>query len=66
MQGKTFSDYSTTNYNALLIAWASRSSQPAISANFGTIRYTAAATTARDTVLRGQRGWSIADGNITV
>lgn len=64
MAGKTFSDYLTANYNATLIGWASRGSQTAIAVNFGTIRYTAAATTARDTVLRTQRGWTFADGGV--
>jgi surface protein len=64
MAGKTFNDYSTANYDATLIGWASRVPQTAIKANFGTIRYTAAATTARDTVLRTQRGWSFSDGGV--
>jgi surface protein len=62
MAGKTFNDYSTANYDATLIGWASRASQTAIKVNFGTIRYTASATTAHETTLRIGRGWSFTDG----
>lgn len=64
MQFKTFNDYSTANYNALLIGWASRPVKPNISINFGTIKYTAAATAARTILTSAPNNWTIVDGGI--
>ena len=67
MTGKTFNDYSTTNYDALWIGWASRASQTNIQINFGItptgIRRTAASSAAR--AIFGpspNRAWTITDG----
>jgi surface protein len=65
MAGKTFSDYSTANYNNILIGWASRTPQTNMQISFGTIRYTAAASASK-TILLSNRVWSITDGDITV
>jgi len=62
MQNKTFNDYSTTNYDALLIGWASRPVKPNISINFGTIKYTAAASASRAVLTSIPNNWTIADG----
>lgn len=62
MENKTFNDYSTTNYDALLIGWASRSVRPNISINFGSIRYTAAASASRATLTSTPNNWTIIDG----
>jgi hypothetical protein len=64
MTGKTNLDYSTANYDALLIGWASRSVKPSISINFGTIKYTAAATAARAILTSSPNNWTIVDGGL--
>jgi surface protein len=63
MLGKTFSDFSTTNYDALLIGWASGPVQPGININFGTIKRTVASLIAYAT-LTVVNGWTITDGGI--
>ena len=62
MFGKTFNDYSTANYDALLIGWASRPVKPNLSTNFGTIRYTAAASASRAILTSSPNNWTIVDG----
>lgn len=64
MFGKTFSNYSTANYNALLIGWASRPVKPNISINFGTIKRTSAATSARLILTSSPNNWTIVDGGL--
>ena len=64
MFGKTFNDYSTTNYDALLIGWASRSVKPNILIDFGTIKYTNAATAARTVLTSAPNNWTIVDGGL--
>jgi surface protein len=62
MSGKTFNDYSTSNYNDLLIGWASQSAKPNISINFGTIQYTIAASASRAILTSPPNSWTIVDG----
>jgi len=64
MQNKTFNDYSTANYDALLIGWASRPVQANRSINFNTIKYTAAAVAARAILTSAPNNWTIVDGGI--
>jgi len=64
MTGKTFNDYSTANYDALLIGWASRPVKPNISINFGTIKRTASSTAARAILTSAPNNWTIVDGGI--
>ena len=64
MENKTFNDYSTANYDALLIGWASRPVKPNLSINFGTIKRTAAATAARAVLTGAPNNWTIVDGGI--
>ena len=64
MLGKTNLDYSTANYDALLIGWASRPVQAGRSINFGTIKYTAAASAARAILTSAPNNWTIVDGGI--
>jgi surface protein len=64
MISKTFLNYSTVNYNALLIGWANRPVKPNISINFGTIRYTSAASVARAVLTGSPNFWTIIDGGI--
>jgi surface protein len=62
MQGKTFEDYSSANYDALLIGWSSRPVQANIGINFGTIKYSSAATAARAILTSAPNNWTIVDG----
>jgi surface protein len=64
MEGKTFNDYSTTNYDSLLIGWASRPVKPNLVINFGTIKYTNAALSARAVLISAPNNWTIIDGGI--
>jgi surface protein len=64
MANRTFNEYSTSSYDALLIGWASRSVKPNISINFGTIKYTAAASASRAILTSAPNNWTIADGGL--
>lgn len=64
MFGKTFSNYSTANYDALLIGWASRPVQPNQSINFGTIKRTVVSTASRLVLTSAPNLWTIVDGGI--
>jgi surface protein len=64
MLGKTFSDFSTANYDALLIGWASRPVQPNLSINFGTIKRTSASDAAKLVLTSAPNNWTIVDGGI--
>jgi surface protein len=61
---KTFSNYSTANYDALLIGWASRPVQPNQSISFGTIKRTIAGTAARLVLTGPPNLWTIVDGGL--
>jgi surface protein len=62
MTNKTDSDYSSTNYDALLNGWASRTVKPNISTNFGTIKYSIAASASRAVLTSAPNNWTIVDG----
>jgi surface protein len=62
MIGKSTADYSSANYDALLIGWASRPVRPNVSINFGSIQYTAAASASRAILRSAPNNWTIADG----
>jgi hypothetical protein len=62
MLGKTDADYSSTNYDALLNGWASRPVVSARSINFGTIKYSAAASASRAILTSAPNSWTIVDG----
>jgi hypothetical protein len=64
MQGKTFEDYSSANYDALLIGWSSRPVQPNLSINFGTIKHTSAAVAAKAILTSAPNNWTIIDGGL--
>ena len=66
MLGKTNLNYSAANYDALLIGWASRPVKPNLSINFGTIKYTAAASAARAILTSAPNNWTIVDGGLVV
>ena len=61
---KTFSNYSTANYDALLIGWASRPVQPNQSINFGTIKRTIASTVSKLVLTSPPNLWTIVDGGL--
>jgi surface protein len=64
MNGKTFSDYSTTNLDAIYNGWSSLPTLTSgININFGTIKYTAGSSAGR-AILTGTYGWTIIDGGI--
>jgi surface protein len=64
MANRTFNDYSTANYDALLIGWASRPVKPNLSINFGTIKRTAASTSALAVLTSAPNNWTIVDGGL--
>jgi hypothetical protein len=64
MSGKTFNDFSTANYDALLIGWASQTVQPNLSINFGTIKRTSASDAAKLVLISAPNNWTIVDGGI--
>ena len=64
MLGKTFSNYSTTNLDAIYNGWSSLPTlQSGININFGTIKYTAGGSAGK-AILQGTYGWTITDGGI--
>jgi len=63
MQGKTDATFSTTNLNAIYNGWSTQAVQSSLSIDFGTAKYTAAATAGR-LVLTGTKLWTITDGGL--
>ena len=63
MDGKTPATFSTTNLNAIYNGWSTQSVQPSLDIDFGTAKYTGAATAGR-LVLTGTKLWTITDGGI--
>ena len=63
MTGKTDATFSTTNLNAIYNGWSTQAVQPSLTIDFGTAKYTAAATAGR-LVLTGTKLWTITDGGI--
>ena len=64
MGGKTFNDYSSANYDALLIGWASRPVLANKSIDFGSIKYSSAALSARSVLTSSPNFWTIVDGGL--
>jgi surface protein len=64
MYGKTSDDYSSANYDALLIGWASRPVQPNRTLNFGTIKRSTASDAAVTTLTSAPNNWTIIDGGL--
>ncbi len=61
LQGAT--NFSTANYNATLISWASQNVQNNVQFDFGSTKYSAgAAASARQTLIN--KGWTIYDGGL--
>ena len=63
MTGKTPATFSTTNLNAIYNGWSTQAVQANLTIDFGTAKYTAAATAGR-LVLTGTKLWTITDGGI--
>jgi surface protein len=70
MTGKTSSNFSSTNLDAIYNGWIVNGVKPNVSISFGTAKYSQAAKTARNTltssVISGGYNWTIADGLLTV
>jgi surface protein len=64
MYGKSFTDFSTTNLDAIYNGWSSLPSlNSGLNINFGTIKYTAGGSAGKS-ILSGTYGWTITDGGI--
>ena len=63
MEGKTDATFSTTNLDAIYNGWSTQAVQPSLKIDFGTAKYTGAATAGR-LVLTGTKLWTITDGGI--
>jgi surface protein len=63
MKFKTDATFSTTNLNAIYNGWSTQSVQPSLDIDFGTAKYTSAATAGR-LVLTGTKLWIITDGGL--
>ena len=62
MGTKSNLNYSASNYDALLIGWASRPVKPNISIGFNNINYTIAASASRAILTSAPNNWTIVDG----
>jgi surface protein len=64
MNGKTDLDYSSANLNSIYNNWSLLSVQPNLTADFGTIKYTAGASAGRLILTSAPNNWTISDGGI--
>jgi surface protein len=64
MSGKTAANYSTANLDAIYNGWSTQSVQPNLTISFGSIKYTAAGQTGRNTLDNAPNNWTITDGGI--
>jgi surface protein len=65
MIGKTSSNYSASNLDAIYNGWSSRPVKPNLTnVNFGTIKYTAASQAGRDILTGAPNNWAITDGGV--
>jgi surface protein len=64
MSGKTAANYSAANLDAIYNGWSTQSVQPNLTITFGSIKYTAAGQTGRDTLDNAPNNWTIIDGGI--
>ena len=68
MLGKTNSDYSTTNLDAIYNGWSTKNPKTGLTVNFGSIKYTSASSAGK-AILTGSTGsggygWTITDGGL--
>lgn len=64
MQSKTNLNYSAANYDALLISMSLQTLQAGLTSHFGSIKYTAAAVSARAILTSAPNNWVITDGGL--
>jgi len=64
MTGKTFSNYSTANYDSLLNSWSTKTLKSGLTINFGTIKYTVTGQPGRDVLTGSPYNWIIIDGGL--
>lgn len=64
MLGKTFTDYTSENYDNLLISWSSQTVQPNLEISFGTIERTPLSTAAKLILTSAPNNWTITDGGL--
>jgi hypothetical protein len=64
MNGKTFTDYSSANLDAIYNGWSLLSVQPNLTIDFGTIKYTAGASAGKLVLTSAPNNWIITDGGI--
>jgi len=62
MLGKSTANYASSNYDALLIGWASRPVRPNVSINFGTIQYMSSGSASKNILTGATKNWIITDG----
>lgn len=64
MEGKTASNYSTTNLDAIYNTWSAITVKPNINISFGSIKYTIAGQPGKNILLNSPNNWTITDGGI--
>jgi surface protein len=64
MSGKTDLNYSSANLDSIYNNWSLLSVQPNLTADFGTIKYTAGASAGRLVLTSAPNNWIINDGGI--
>jgi hypothetical protein len=63
MTGKTFSNYSAANLDAIYNTWSLLPLQSSVTIDFSTIKYTAAGQTGKDDLIFNY-SWTVNDGGI--
>jgi surface protein len=64
MFGKTSSNFSASNLDAIYNGWSSRPVKPNVSISFGTIKYTSAGQAGKNILLGAPNLWTCVDGGI--
>ena len=64
MFGKSFTNYSSANLNAIYNGWSLLTVQPNLTINFGTIKYTLAGQAGKNILTGAPNNWVISDGGI--
>jgi len=64
MNGKSISDYSTTNLDAIYNTWSTIPIQPNLNISFGTIKYTLGGSAGKLILENAPNNWIITDGGI--
>lgn len=64
MFGKSFTNYSSANLDAIYNGWSLLSVQPNLTINFGTIKYTIAGQSGKNVLDFAPNNWAITDGGI--